>query len=146
VRLPAVDQTLELEPTSEPSMIASSDLTKPRQVLLVDDNEDARMLLADLLARFGHSVRAAEDGPTALAMLEVFKPDVAILDIGLPGMDGYELAKRIRNMPDHKQLRLLALTGYGQSRDMTHAKDAGFDVHLVKPIDVDRLLQHIVSP
>jgi PAS domain S-box-containing protein len=145
VRLPAVDQILEVETTPEPSVILSAAPGKRRQVLLVDDNEDARMLLADLLARFGHSVKAAADGPSALAVLEVFKPDVAILDIGLPGMDGYELAMRIREMPDHKQLRLFALTGYGQPRDVTHAKDAGFEVHLVKPIDVDRLLFHIVS-
>jgi CheY-like chemotaxis protein len=145
VRLPAVEQILEVERTPEPSVILSAAPGKRRQVLLVDDNEDARMLLADLLARFGHSVKAAADGPSALAVLEVFKPDVAILDIGLPGMDGYELAMRIREMPDHKQLRLFALTGYGQPRDVTHAKDAGFEVHLVKPIDVDRLLFHIIS-
>jgi PAS domain S-box-containing protein len=146
VRLPAVDQGVEIEPPPAPRAITSAAPGKRRRVLLVDDNEDARMLLADVLARFGHSVEAAADGPAALAVLEVFKPDVAILDIGLPGMDGYELASRIREMPAHKQLRLLALTGYGQPEDVMHAKNAGFDVHLVKPIDVERLLQHIVSP
>jgi CheY-like chemotaxis protein len=118
---------------------------KRRQILLVDDNEDARMLLADVLATFGHSVKSAADGPAALAILEVFKPDVALLDIGLPGMDGYELASRIRDMPAHKRLRLLALTGYGQPGDVAHTKDAGFDVHLVKPINIERLLAHLVS-
>jgi PAS domain S-box-containing protein len=146
VRLPAVDQGVEIEPPPAPRAITSAAPGKRRRVLLVDDNEDARMLLADVLARFGHSVEAAADGPAALAVLEVFKPDVAILDIGLPGMDGYELASRIREMPAHKQLRLLALTGYGQPEDVMHTKNAGFDVHLVKPIDVERLLQHIVSP
>jgi PAS domain S-box-containing protein len=146
VRLQAVDQALEIEPTQQPSAIPPTAPSNRRQVLLVDDNDDARTLLADVLVRFGHSVKAAADGPAALAMLEVFKPDVAILDIGLPGMDGYELATRIRNMAGHKQLRLLALTGYGQPKDATHSKDAGFDVHLVKPINIDRLLTHIVSP
>jgi PAS domain S-box-containing protein len=143
VRLPAVEQPLEVEP--EPSPPAAAAPSKRRKILVVDDNDDARMLLVDVLATFGHSVKSAADGPAALAMLEVFKADVAILDIGLPGMNGYELATRIRDMPEHKKLRLLALTGYGQPEDATHTKDAGFDVHLVKPIDVQRLLMHIVS-
>ena len=146
VRLPAVEPSLEAEPAPAPSAPTPAAPGKRRQILLVDDNEDARMLLADVLATFGHSVKSAADGPAALAMLEVFHPDVAILDIGLPGMDGYELATRIRDMPAHKRLRLLALTGYGQPEDVTHTRDAGFDVHLVKPIDLQRLLQHIVSP
>lgn len=119
--------------------------SKQHRILLVDDNEDARMLLAEALARFGHTVKSAPDGPAALAMLEEFTPDVALLDIGLPGMDGYELAARIRDMPNHGKVRLLALTGYGQPQDHTRGKDARFDVHLVKPIDVKRLLAHIAS-
>jgi PAS domain S-box-containing protein len=147
VRLPAVDQELELEPepTPAPSGLAAVEHSKRRQILLVDDNEDARLLLAEVLGAFGHKVKSAADGPAALAMLETFKPDVAILDIGLPGMNGYELATRIRDMPGHKKLRLLALTGYGQPQDATHSRAAGFDVHLVKPIDVHRLLEHIAS-
>jgi PAS domain S-box-containing protein len=149
VRLPAVELELEPEPepgaTPTPSAPATVARSKRRQILLVDDNEDARSLLAEVLGAFGHKVRSAADGPAALAMLEAFKPDVAILDIGLPGMSGYELAARIRDMPDLKNLRLLALTGYGQPGDATQSKAAGFDVHLVKPIDVHRLLEHIVS-
>ncbi len=103
------------------------------------------MLLAEALARFGHTVRSAPDGPAALALLEEFTPDVAVLDIGLPGMDGYELATRIREMPKHGTVRLLALTGYGQPRDQPRSKDAEFDVHLVKPVDVKSLLAHIGS-
>jgi PAS domain S-box-containing protein len=144
VRLPSVDQPLEVEPEPEPP-VATAAADKRRQILIVDDNDDARLLLAEVLATFGHKVQSAADGPAALALLEGFKPDVAILDIGLPGMDGYELATRIREMPDHKQLRLLALTGYGQPEDATHTRGAGFDVHLVKPIDIQRLLAHIVS-
>jgi PAS domain S-box-containing protein len=145
VRLPLVDRMLEVEPDAELPPSVAVTPSKRRQILLVDDNDDARMLLADVLATFGHRVEVAEDGPAALAILQVFKPDVAILDIGLPGMDGYELAARIRDLPDHKALRLLALTGYGQPEDAKRTKAAGFDVHLVKPIDFQSLLAHLVS-
>jgi CheY-like chemotaxis protein len=131
--------------TQNDDRIAPTAPSKRRQILLVDDNEDARMLLAEALARFGHTVKSAPDGPAALAILEEFKPDVALLDIGLPGMDGYELATRIRDMPNHGTVRLLALTGHEQPRDQTRGKYAGFDVHLVKPINVTRLLAHIAS-
>ena len=144
VRLPALAQPLEVEPEPEPSLPTAAG-TRPCQILVVDDNDDARLMLAEVLETFGHRVRSAPDGPSALALLEGFKPDVAILDLGLPGMDGYELATRIRDLPDHKELRLLALTGYSQPEDATHTEAAGFEVHLVKPIDIRRLLNHIVS-
>ena len=144
VRLPAADQPLELAPESSAATAVAPG--QGRRILVVDDNEDARMLLVEILATFGHSVRSAADGPAALALLEEFKPDVAILDIGLPGMDGYELATRIRRMPEHGKLRLLALTGYGQPEDAASTREAGFDVHLVKPIDIQGLLKHLVSP
>jgi PAS domain S-box-containing protein len=145
VRLPLVDRTLPPEPDDElPAFVAVAP-SKRRRILLVDDNDDARMLLADVLATFGHKVEVAGDGPAALAILKVFKPDVAILDIGLPGMDGYELAARIHDLPGHRTLRLLALTGYGQPEDAKRTKAAGFDVHLVKPIDFQSLLAHLVS-
>jgi hypothetical protein len=146
VRLPAVDPPLGVGVEPDPERSAPTEVaSERRQILVVDDNDDARILLADVLATFGHTVRSAADGPAALALLDVFEPDVAILDIGLPGMDGYELAARIRSLPGHKQLRLLALTGYGQPDDATHTKAAGFDVHLVKPIDIQRLLSCIVA-
>ncbi len=145
VRLPAIDPQLGVDPESEPAELAPEAGTTRRQILLVDDNDDARIMLEEILIAFGHDVRSAADGPAALAILERFKPDLAILDIGLPGMDGYELAARIRDMPDHKALRLLALTGYGQPTDAAQTKRAGFDIHLVKPVDVQRLLAHIVS-
>jgi PAS domain S-box-containing protein len=145
VRLPLVEQLLDVEPDAEPVPPTAVAPSKRRKILLVDDNDDARMLLAEVLATFGHRVQSAPDGPAALAILEVFKPDVAILDIGLPGMDGYELAARIRELPGHEQLRLLALTGYGQPEDARRTRDAGFDVHLVKPIDFQSLLAHLIS-
>jgi PAS domain S-box-containing protein len=146
VRLPAVEQPAEAEPAPHvAAAVAAIAVGSQRQILLVDDNEDARMLLAEVLATFGHRVESAADGPAALALLDRFEPDVAILDIGLPGMDGYELAARIRGLPAHKRVRLLALTGYGRPDDSRSTRDAGFDVHLVKPIDVQRLLAHIAA-
>ena len=115
------------------------------RVLVVDDNADAAELMADLLALDGHDVRAVRDAAAALALLPSFKPQVALLDIGLPVMDGYELATRIRALypssVEGAPLRLVAVTGYGQDSDRQRAFEAGFDEHLVKPLDVDRLQQ-----
>jgi CheY-like chemotaxis protein len=106
----------------------------------LDDNEDILEVLADFLQSAGHVVATAKDGPTALQVLKTFPADVAILDIGLPVMDGYELAGRIRATLGGAQPRLIALTGYGQDSDRARAKAAGFAVHLTKPVDGARLL------
>jgi CheY-like chemotaxis protein len=108
-------------------------------VLLVDDNDDAAALLADSLRALGHDVLAAHDGPTALTAIERFRPDVALLDLGLPVMDGFELAERLRAAPGLDQLALIAITGYAQDVDRRRTAASGFDVHLAKPIDVHRL-------
>jgi len=113
------------------------------RVLLVDDNADAAELLCVVLTDAGYDVRTANDGPTALALLDSFAPEVALLDIGLPGMDGYELAGRLRADPrlrSLKQLRLVALTGYGREPDRARALATHFDEHLVKPVGADQLL------
>jgi CheY-like chemotaxis protein len=102
-------------------------------------------LLADLLAACGHEVRTAKDAASALAVVGSYQPEVALLDIGLPVMDGYALAQRLRALLGPKTPRLIALTGYGQRDDRERARRAGFDEHLVKPIDADRLLQTIVA-
>lgn len=128
---------------AEPKRVARSPAALRRKILVVDDNEDARVLLAELLTKSGHEVETAEDGLTALQVLEGFQPDVAILDIGLPGMDGCELARRIRQLPAQATVRLLALTGYGQEVDRLNTRAAGFDVHLVKPLDLQGLLGHL---
>ena len=107
-----------------------------RRILVVDDNEDAATALAEALVDLGHAVEVAYDGPQALAKLETFSPDIALLDIGLPLMDGYELARRIRNEPRLSGIRLVSITGYGQHSDKVRAQEAGFDVHLVKPVDL----------
>jgi PAS domain S-box-containing protein len=110
-----------------------------RRILVVDDNEDAAELLAEMLQTMGYATRTAHDGPSALRVLESFTPDVAILDIGLPVMDGYELARLIRDRGNLARLKLFALTGYGQASDRERTAAAGFDEHLVKPVDIARL-------
>jgi CheY-like chemotaxis protein len=106
--------------------------------LIVDDNEDAAELLALALQGVGHITTTATDGPSALLALQGFPADVAILDIGLPLMDGYELAARLRALDP--QLHLIALTGYGQASDRERALQAGFNRHLVKPVDIRRMI------
>ncbi len=110
-----------------------------KRVLVVDDNSDAAETLADILRALGHTTSVAHDGPTALAAAAVFKPHVALLDIGLPVMDGYELARRLREQPDLGKTRLFAVTGYGQESDREQSRAAGFQEHLVKPIDLAEL-------
>jgi CheY-like chemotaxis protein len=110
-----------------------------RRILIVDDNRDAANMLADALREVGHRVIVAYDAAEALTVLETEASDTAILDIGLPGIDGYELARRIRALPAHRSMSLIALTGYGLTPDRDRAFDAGFNVHLTKPIDLDVL-------
>ncbi len=109
---------------------------KRRVVLIVDDNEDAASLLAEVLTELGCDVHVANDGPEALRLATTVVPDVAVLDIGLPVMDGHELAGRLRSMPSWQRVRLIALTGYGREEDRHRSFAAGFDRHLVKPIDL----------
>jgi signal transduction histidine kinase len=108
-----------------------------RRVLVVDDNLDAAELLAEVLRSRGHTAMIAHDGPAALHLSSNFLPEVALLDIGLPVMDGYELARKLREQ--FAGVRLIAVTGYGQEADRARAMAAGFDVHLIKPVDLDAL-------
>jgi two-component system CheB/CheR fusion protein len=134
-----------------PEAVASPDLDGPppgrarlpeeARVLLVEDNADSREMLSELLALSGFKCRTAENGPEALALMEEQAPDVAILDVGLPGMDGFQLARRIRDSPTLKETFLIALTGYGQPSDRLSSQEAGFDAHLVKPVRVEVLLE-----
>jgi PAS domain S-box-containing protein len=114
-----------------------------QRVLVVDDNADAADMLGLALRAQGHDVVVAHDPVAALKAVDDFEPDVAVLDIGLPAMDGYELAGHLRARLGAKPCRLIALTGYGQERDKARSRDAGFAVHLVKPVDVDGLLKLI---
>jgi signal transduction histidine kinase len=109
------------------------------RVLIVDDNEDAAVLLAEALSTGGHITATASDGPSALHAAVQFKPHVALLDIGLPVMDGFELARQLRALPEMNQTWLVAVTGYGQEHDRRASAAAGFDAHLVKPVDIEHL-------
>lgn len=113
-------------------------MDKPLTALVCDDAHDLRELVADLLRLRGHDVTVVEDGPSAVSAIESGSFDVALIDIGLPEMDGYEVARRIRT--SGKNLRLIAMTGYGQAADRAAAFDAGFDAHIVKPASADKIL------
>ncbi len=114
---------------------------RPARVLVVDDNVDLAKGLARLLQIRGHDVRIAFDGPTGLDEAKNSRPDVVLLDIGLPGMDGYQLAAQLRLDETVKDATLIAISGYGQEEDLRLAREAGFDHHLVKPIISDELIK-----
>jgi two-component system CheB/CheR fusion protein len=115
-------------------------------VLVVDDNADAALMLALLLRARGHDVRTAHSGPAALEGAVAFRPEAVVLDIGLPGMDGYEVARRLRRLPELRGALLVALTGYGQEEDRRRAREAGFNQYLIKPVEPDVLYQAVASP
>jgi PAS domain S-box-containing protein len=142
--------TVRLPASGSPKATATADRTSDarqpsRRVLLVDDHDDAREMYSIVLRAAGHQVYAAEDGPSALAVLTRTPLDVAIVDIGLPGMDGYELARQIRSAPDGRKVTLIALTGYGLPDDHKRSSAAGFDRHLVKPVAPEDLQRAIES-
>jgi CheY-like chemotaxis protein len=110
-----------------------------RRILVVDDNVDAALMLAEALKYDGHDVMTAFDGPTALATAEQFHPDAALLDLGLPVMDGFELARRLRELPGGAPMKIVAVTGYSSAKDRERSAQASFDSHLVKPIDTNAL-------
>jgi CheY-like chemotaxis protein len=113
---------------------------RPR-VLVVDDNVDGAVLLSEALDAFGYETAVAHDPPRALQLAEAFAPKIAVLDIGLPMMDGYELGGRLRAMLG--ELILVAVTGYGNERDRKRAEDAGFHAHFTKPVDSGRLAERL---
>jgi CheY-like chemotaxis protein len=133
---------------AEPTMPAPSAPSPgaPRRVLVVDDNVDAADMLAETLGLEGYEVEQAHDGVMALARAATFGPDVVLLDIGLPELDGDEVARRLRQQPGGDSLLLVALTGYGQASDRQRSREAGFDVHFVKPADLERLLALLEAP
>jgi CheY-like chemotaxis protein len=115
--------------------------TRPLRVLVVDDNLDMAESSSILMQALGHDVRTAHDGPTALDVALDYRPHVVLLDIGLPGLSGLEVAKRIRQQPTLQNVVLVAMTGYGQVTDRQRSHQAGFDHHLVKPADLGKLQQ-----
>ena len=111
----------------------------------MDDNADAAITTQVLLEMRGHEVQTAVDGPSGIKAAQIFKPEVILLDIGLHGMDGYEVARRLRTLPETKKVLLIALSGYGQAEDLRKSKEAGFDYHLLKPADTNQLQALIVQ-
>jgi signal transduction histidine kinase/ActR/RegA family two-component response regulator len=144
VRLPAfADQRLGRADATPPPAPAGnerrrSDLARFR-ILVADDHHDSAESLATLLRLLGHEVRVVYDGPAALETARTFKPQVGLLDIAMPGMDGVEVAQRLRRQPGLEHILLVALTGYGRDEDRQRSSDAGFNAHLVKPVDVAAL-------
>lgn len=132
----------ELEPQEEPehAPAASAGVSSRKRIVLVEDNFDNREMLRELLGIDGHEVLVAKDGMEGLQLIQESLPDVAVIDIGLPKLNGYELAKRLRSEPACSGVRLIALTGYGRDVDRFKAEEAGFNTHLVKPVDSEILM------
>jgi DNA-binding response OmpR family regulator len=110
------------------------------RIVLVEDNEDTREMMSTLLTRHGFVVRTAADGLSAVQLIAEFSPHAALVDVGLPGIDGFEVARRVRTTSNDQHVILIALTGYGQLSDRATAIQAGFDAHLVKPVRLQQLL------
>jgi PAS domain S-box-containing protein len=138
VRLPATERPAAHAPPRTVAVPLGA-----RRILIVDDNDDARTMLEAMLAHGGHRVQGARNGVAGLALAADLLPDVALIDIGLPDMDGYEVARRLRANSPASGLALIALTGFGQAEDQRRALAAGFDAHLTKPVTLDRLSQTI---
>jgi CheY-like chemotaxis protein len=137
VRLPLARAAVPPAPAAVPSSLP----TLGRRILVVDDNRDAVDALAMMLRLNGSDVEVAYDGASGLATAQSFRPDAVVLDIGLPGMDGYEVARRLRTRPETADKLIVAVTGYGQKEDRERAHASGFDHHLVKPIESETLIR-----
>jgi CheY-like chemotaxis protein len=147
VRLPALpedqkEQLLRKQPAEQMAVAP----TAHRRILVVDDNVDAAESLAVRLRLEGHEVRVAADGPAALAAAKVELPEMVVLDLGMPGMDGFEVARELRALPDSKDMLLIALTGWAQEDDRRRCYEEGFDGHLPKPVEWEGLRQFLAHP
>jgi PAS domain S-box-containing protein len=149
VRLPALATDAGANERSKIVPSGALEELSDKRVLVVDDNVDAADLLSAALEGLGYEIRTVYDGPSALGAAAEFDPDIALLDIGLPAMDGYELARRLRERPPSaKPLRLIAITGYGRDTDRAQTLEAGFDFHIVKPIDLaglDAMIRSLIA-
>jgi len=143
VKLPAIDGELIKFPLTQPPEIQKIPFVQSR-ILIIEDNVEAAMTTRVLLELQGHEVQVAYDGSSGIRAAQTFKPNVILLDIGLPVMDGYEVARRLRTLTEIKKILLIALSGYGQAEDIRKSSEAGFDHHLVKPADTAQL-QSLIS-
>ena len=140
--------TFTISLPAAPGRAAGGERRKPsasaagkQRILVVEDEKDVREMLKFVLESEGHEVSIADSGVEGLAKFGSFRPDVALVDIGLPGMDGYEVARQARSLPGGRRIRLIAISGYGQDKDRQRARDAGFDLHLTKPVGYEQLAQ-----
>jgi CheY-like chemotaxis protein len=124
---------------------AASTIRSGLRVLVVEDNVDTARTLSLLLRGLGCTTQEVHDGPPVIDTAKTFQPDVILLDIGLPGLDGYQIARLIRQTPELSHVRLIAVTGYGQRQDRERSRDAGFDDHLVKPVQFDSLVETLAA-
>jgi two-component system CheB/CheR fusion protein len=145
VRLPLMDGA-PTPPSQDDGVAATAPAAQGRRILVVDDNVDAAQSLAMVLETFGHDVRVVNDAREVVAAADRFRPEVAILDIGLPHIDGYQLARNLRGRAGTSKALLIALTGYGQPEDVERARLAGFDHHLVKPVSPDAVNSIVSGP
>ncbi len=140
VRLPLADVApLEIAPARRSTAAA------PRRLLVIEDNDDAREAVRTLLEVLGHQVSEAADGEQGLALALASRPDVVLIDLGLPALDGFQVAEALRATPEGKHMRLIALTGYGQPQDRDKSRVAGFDAHIVKPVEESTLSRAIAG-
>src|SRR6185503_13390742 len=135
VFLPCISEVTHAEPAAKREAPEEIFAGRGQRVLVVDDNIDAAESIAVLLRLEGHEVKTVSDGAQAIACSQVFAPSAVLLDIGLPGMNGYDVARRLRDMPETKSALFIALTGYGQREDREAAAEAGFHHHFIKPAD-----------
>jgi len=144
VHLPLAPEQ-ERKRTSDPKRRAADEQSSGHRVMVVDDNRDAADSLGMLLRLRGMQVQVANDGPSALKAFSTFHPTVILLDLGMPGMDGYEVAEQIRRLPDSGNVALIALTGWGHTEFRERSRERGFAHHLVKPVELDALLSLLGS-
>ncbi len=141
VRLPIVETIEPAQPPPPEPTVSAPTPTTARRILVVDDNRDSADSLAMLLKLTGNETHTAYDGLEAVEAAATFQPDVVLLDIGLPKLNGYEAARKIREQPWGKNMVLVALTGWGQEEDRQKSKEAGFNAHMVKPVDLAALMK-----
>jgi CheY-like chemotaxis protein len=141
IRLPLSNTPLIPAGTTNGGRPERSPAAQPRRILAVDDNKDAVDTLAMMLRIMGHDLQTAYDGMEAVDVAAHFKPEIVLLDIGLPRLNGYEVCRRIRELPDGRNAFIVAITGWGQEEDRRRSREAGFDHHLVKPVDPQALEQ-----
>ena len=135
----------QIAPPAASGEVSAPPASGPRRILIVEDSRDSRDMLRFLLEHAGHEVHEAADGPSGVEAILTVRPDIALVDVGLPGLDGFEVARRVRADARGREVRLVALTGYGLPEDYRRSREAGFDAHLVKPVDPARLVAVIAT-